>query len=161
MARGYCRAEPSPQLRPAHLSRPCASYRAILPAERSAISGVRVDSESALTNPKLASFPVGCCTAQPWSPLSDAKLYFGDNLDILRGKIKDESIDLVYLDAPFNSSANYNVLFRAPSGEASEAQAGAFRDTWEWGESARDAFEDVIAANGDVALVLSGLGRMP
>jgi adenine specific DNA methylase Mod len=86
-------------------------------------------------------------------------LYFGDSLDILRGKIKDESIDQVYLDPPFNSSANYNVLFRAPSGEASEAQAGAFRDTWEWGESARDAFEDVIAANGDVALVLSGLRK--
>jgi 16S rRNA G966 N2-methylase RsmD len=49
------------------------------------------------------------------------KLYFGDNLDVLRDRIKDESVDLIYLDPPFNSAANYNVLFRAPSGEASEA----------------------------------------
>jgi len=59
------------------------------------------------------------------------KLYFGDNLDVLREKVKDESVDLVYLDPPFNSAANYNVLFRAPSGEESDAQAEAFRDTWE------------------------------
>jgi adenine specific DNA methylase Mod len=87
------------------------------------------------------------------------KLFFGDNLDVLRGRIKDESVDLVYLDPPFNSSANYNVLFRAPSGETSAAQAEAFRDTWEWGTAARDSYEDVIAANGDVALVLSSLRK--
>jgi adenine specific DNA methylase Mod len=87
------------------------------------------------------------------------KLYFGDNLDVLRTKIKDESVDLIYLDPPFNSAANYNVLFRTPSGEDSEAQVEAFRDTWEWGSSARDAYDDVMAANGDVALVLSGLRK--
>jgi len=86
-------------------------------------------------------------------------LYFGDNLDVLREKVKDESVDLIYLDPPFNSSANYNVLFRAPSGQESDAQAEAFRDTWEWGKSARDSYEDVMAANGDVALVLSGLRK--
>jgi adenine-specific DNA methylase len=86
-------------------------------------------------------------------------LYFGDNLDVLRGKIKDESIDLVYLDPPFNSSANYNVLFRAPSGEASECPSWSVSRYVGMGESARDAFEDVIAANGDVALVLSGLRK--
>ena len=64
------------------------------------------------------------------------KLYFGDNLDMLREKIKDESVDLVYLDPPFKSNANYNVLFK-PGGVVSEAQAEAFRDTWEWGASAR------------------------
>jgi len=93
------------------------------------------------------------------APASVNKLYFGDNLDVLREKIKDESVDLVYLDPPFNSAANYNVLFRAPSGEESDAQAEAFRDTWEWGKSARDAYEDVIAANGDVALVISGFRK--
>jgi adenine specific DNA methylase Mod len=87
------------------------------------------------------------------------KLYFGDNLDVLRGKVKDESVDLIYLDPPFNSSATYNVLFRTHGGEASEAQAEAFRDTWEWGDSARDAYDDVIRANGDVALVVSGLRK--
>jgi adenine specific DNA methylase Mod len=84
------------------------------------------------------------------------KLYFGDNLDMLREKIKDESVDLVYLDPPFKSNANYNVLFK-PGGVVSEAQAEAFRDTWEWGDSARDAYDDVIKLNGDVALILSGL----
>ena len=85
------------------------------------------------------------------------KLYFGDNLDMLREKIKDESVDLVYLDPPFKSNANYNVLFK-PGGVVSEAQAEAFRDTWEWGP-ARDAYDDVMKLNGDVALVLSGLRR--
>jgi adenine specific DNA methylase Mod len=86
------------------------------------------------------------------------KLYFGDNLDVLREKVKDESVDLIYLDPPFNSDANYNVLFK-PGGQASQAQAEAFRDTWDWGEGARHAYEDVMRANGDVALALSGLRR--
>ena len=86
------------------------------------------------------------------------KLYFGDNLDVLREKIKDESVDLVYLDPPFNSDANYNVLFNS-GGQASEAQAEAFRDTWEWLQPASDAYDDVMRANGDVALVLSGLRK--
>jgi DNA modification methylase len=85
------------------------------------------------------------------------KLYFGDNLDVLREKIKDESVDLVYLDPPFNSNANYNVLFGTSAGH--EAQAEAFRDTWDWGDGARDAYDDVMRMNGDVALVLSGLRK--
>lgn len=86
-------------------------------------------------------------------------LYFGDNLDVLREKIKDESVNLVYLDPPFNSDANYNVLFKAAGGHASGAQAEAFRDTWDWGDGARDAYDDVMRANGDVALVLSGFRK--
>ncbi len=61
------------------------------------------------------------------------KLYFGDNLDVLRQHIKDESVDLIYLDPPFNSNATYNVLFKEQGGIPSEAQAEAFRDTWGWG----------------------------
>ena len=53
-------------------------------------------------------------------------LYYGDNLDILRADIRDESIDLVYLDPPFNSQATYNVLFRAPTGERSQALYNSF-----------------------------------
>jgi hypothetical protein len=86
-------------------------------------------------------------------------LYFGDNLDVLRDHIKDESVDLIYLDSPFNSSANYNVLFRPQAGKVSEAQAEAFRDTWEWGEGASRAADDLMRANGDVALVISGLRK--
>lgn len=86
------------------------------------------------------------------------KLYFGDNLDVLREKIKDESVDLVYLDPPFNSDANYNVLFKQ-GGQPSQAQAEAFRDTWDWGDGAELAYDDIIRANGDVALVVSGLRK--
>ena len=56
-------------------------------------------------------------------------LFYGDNLDILREHIDDDSVDLVYLDPPFNSNANYNVLFRTPGGEQSQSQIEAFEDT--------------------------------
>src|ERR1039458_8360948 len=59
-------------------------------------------------------------------------LYYGDNLQILREQIASESVDLVYLDPPFNSQASYNVLFKAPTGEQSQAQIEAFEDTWHW-----------------------------
>lgn len=59
-------------------------------------------------------------------------LYYGDNLKILREYIKNESVDLIYLDPPFNSNRNYNVLFKDESGQDSEAQLTAFEDTWHW-----------------------------
>jgi adenine specific DNA methylase Mod len=58
---------------------------------------------------------------------------FGDNLTILREHVADESVDLIYLDPPFNSNATYNVLFKEKSGEESAAQITAFEDTWQWG----------------------------
>jgi adenine specific DNA methylase Mod len=61
-------------------------------------------------------------------------LYYGDNLTVLRNDIPSESVDLIYLDPPFNSQATYNVLFKSTSGEKSEAQIEAFEDTWHWGE---------------------------
>ncbi len=61
------------------------------------------------------------------------KLYFGDNLDILRREVPDACVDLIYLDPPFNSNATYNVLFKEKSGEESAAQITAFEDTWQWG----------------------------
>ena len=64
------------------------------------------------------------------------KLYYGDNLPVLRESIASESVDLIYLDPPFNSNASYNVLFKAPSGEQSQAQIEAFEDTWHWNELA-------------------------
>ena len=63
----------------------------------------------------------------------DAKPGARDNLDILRRYVEDESVDLVYLDPPFNSNADYNVLFAEKSGEKAHAQIKAFEDTWEWG----------------------------
>ncbi|OYY33910.1 MAG: site-specific DNA-methyltransferase [Rhodospirillales bacterium 24-66-33] len=85
------------------------------------------------------------------------KLYFGDNLEVLRDHIRAESVDLVYLDPPFNSNAGYNVLFKDRGGRPTQAQAEAFCDTWTWGPSAERAFDDVIAANEDVSLVMRGL----
>jgi site-specific DNA-methyltransferase (adenine-specific) len=59
-------------------------------------------------------------------------LYYGDNLDILRRYVPDESIDLVYLDPPFNSNRDYNVIFKDESGRKSDAQLLAFEDAWHW-----------------------------
>src|SRR6266511_1085963 len=59
-------------------------------------------------------------------------LYYGDNLDILRRYIDDESVDLIYLDPPFNSNADYNVLFAEKDGTQAHAQITAFEDTWTW-----------------------------
>ena len=73
-------------------------------------------------------------------------LYYGDNLEILRKYIPDESIDLIYLDPPFNSNRSYNVLFREVTGASSEAQIEAFEDTWKWvpGGTAPKAYEEVV-----------------
>jgi DNA modification methylase len=86
------------------------------------------------------------------------RLYYGDNLEVLRNEIKSESVDLVYLDPPFNSQATYNVLFKAPTGEQSHAQIEAFEDTWHWGETAEHAFDEVMASgNTDVAELLRAM----
>ena len=71
-------------------------------------------------------------------------LYYGDNLDILREHIPDNSIDLVYLDPPFGSRQNYNVLFKEEDGSASAAQVHAFEDTWHWNQASEDALSDMI-----------------
>jgi len=77
-------------------------------------------------------------------------LYYGDNLDVLRLHVKDETVDLVYLDPPFNSNATYNLLFEE-HGEKAAAQVQAFTDTWEWNTDARQAYEEIVEAGGRVA----------
>jgi site-specific DNA-methyltransferase (adenine-specific) len=72
----------------------------------------------------------------------------------LRSSVRDESVDLVYLDPPFNSSASYNVLFRAPSGEQSASQIEAFEDTWHWKESAERAFNEVVTGPHSEASIM-------
>src|SRR5215216_5388045 len=85
-------------------------------------------------------------------------LYYGDNLDILRHHVGSESVDLVYLDPPFNSSRGYNVLFKEKSGEASPAQIEAFTDTWEWDRAAERAYDDLITdAPANVAQMVGAL----
>ncbi len=74
------------------------------------------------------------------------QLYFGDNLEVLRKHIPVASVDLIYLDPPFNSNASYNMLFKEPSGEQSAAQIAAFDDTWKWGPQAEEAFDEAVMA---------------
>jgi DNA modification methylase len=85
-------------------------------------------------------------------------LYYGDNLEVLREHIRAESVDLIYLDPPFNSNATYNVLFRGPSGDQSQAQIEAFEDTWHWNNAAEKAFDAVMfGPNADVADMLRAM----
>jgi DNA modification methylase len=71
-------------------------------------------------------------------------LYYGDNLDILHRYIKDETIDLIYLDPPFKSDQNYNVLFAEQNGSRSKAQIKAFEDTWRWDQGAAEAYHNIV-----------------
>lgn len=82
-------------------------------------------------------------------PITENTLFYGDNLIILRDYILDESVDLVYLDPPFNSSRGYNVLFRNESGQEAEAQIEAFEDTWHWNNSAEETYNHLITEYPD------------
>ncbi len=86
-------------------------------------------------------------------------LYYGDNLAVLRDSIATESVDLIYLDPPFNSNASYNVLFRAPDGVRSQAQIEAFDDTWHWTtDGAELAFDEVMhGAHSDAGILLRAM----
>jgi site-specific DNA-methyltransferase (adenine-specific) len=90
-------------------------------------------------------------------PDGDA-LFYGDNLEILRNHIEDEKVDLIYLDPPFNSNANYNVLFKSPDGKQSASQIEAFEDTWHWTDAAESAFDDVMkSGHSDAAEMLRAM----
>ena len=91
-------------------------------------------------------------------------LYYGDNLEILRKYIPDNSIDLIYLDPPFSSKKDYNIIFKEATGEQSAAQIKAFSDTWHWDMAAEETYQDIIInAPPKVAklidAIVSGLGR--
>ena len=73
------------------------------------------------------------------------QLYYGDNLEILRNHIPDESVDLIYIDPPFNSNQAYNVIFSESDGSSSQAQIQAFEDTWCWGDATEETYHDLIA----------------
>ena len=77
------------------------------------------------------------------------QLYFGDNLNVLREHIPDASVDLIYLDPPFNSDATYNVLFEEKSGEDAAAQIMAFEDTWHWTIESERAYREVVIDGPD------------
>lgn len=86
------------------------------------------------------------------------ELYFGDNLKVMRAHIADESVDLVYLDPPFNSKRDYNLLFKTPKGHESDAQITAFEDSWQWGDQAEDEFREIQKqTNTTVAEIMQAL----
>lgn len=82
------------------------------------------------------------------------RLYYGDNLDVLRQHVGDESVDLIYLDPPFNSNASYNILFKSPAGAGADASIEAFDDTWAWGPSASAALMDITSSGNHKLHVL-------
>ena len=85
-------------------------------------------------------------------------LYYGDNLNIIRDHIANNSIDLIYLDPPFNSKRSYNVLFTTPKGYKSEAQITAFEDSWTWGDQAEQEYTEILhQANTDVSEMIRAL----
>ena len=86
-------------------------------------------------------------------------LYYGDNLDILQRYIKDESVDLVYLDPPFKSNQTYNVLFEEKNGSKSKAQIKAFEDTWQWDQGAAETFQGIVEAGGRVSEFMQAIRK--
>jgi len=92
--------------------------------------------------------------------MPDNVLYYGDNLDILGRYVAEESVDLVYLDPPFNSNATYNVLFAEKNGTDSASQIKAFDDTWHWDEAAARAYDDVMRRGGKVADAMEAFHRL-
>jgi site-specific DNA-methyltransferase (adenine-specific) len=87
------------------------------------------------------------------------QLYYGDNLDVLQRHIKDETVDLVYLDPPFKSNQDYNVLFAEKDGTAAAAQFKAFEDTWEWNQDAAAMYEQLVEGGGKVSDVMQAFRR--
>ena len=95
-----------------------------------------------------------------------SKLYYGDNLDVLREHIASESVDLIYLDPPFNSNAGYNVLFKAANGAGTDASIEAFDDTWTWGDASKEALMDIAGGTNRQLQVMmeamhSAIGENP
>ena len=99
----------------------------------------------------------------PRYPPRMATLYYGDNLPILRHHLAAESVDLVYLDPPFNSAQNYNAFFQEKDGSAAGAQIQAFEDTWHWNTDSEAAYRDLTEHSGKVSEVMQAfmtfLGR--
>ncbi len=86
-------------------------------------------------------------------------LYYGDNLPILREYIATESVDLVYLDPPFNSNRSYNVLFKQESGHESQAQVEAFADTWHWNQHTESVYHDLVTQGTPAVSAMIGAMR--
>ena len=88
------------------------------------------------------------------------QLYFGDNLDVLRQNIASESVDLIYLDTPLDSKADYNVLFKEVDGTPSAAQIHAFTDFWHWDEVAAHTYNELVTGGSAPPALIELLDRI-
>jgi site-specific DNA-methyltransferase (adenine-specific) len=88
------------------------------------------------------------------------KLFYGDNFEVLKLHIRSESVDLVYLDPPFQSGRDYNVLFQEQDGTKAKAQIKAFEDTWEWGTEAAEIYDEVVSGGGAVGNALEAFRQL-
>jgi len=113
------------------------------------VSNRRSSLRTAIQSPGPAQSTGPCRPASTIVPVKNT-LYYGDNLDVLRKHIPSESVDLIYLDPPFNSNRSYNVLFKAHSGEDSQAQIEAFDDTWTWSQQAHEQYEALLAGGAPI-----------
>jgi hypothetical protein len=118
----------------------CRARQTAFLVERKAVLG-KTSGHGTLTNDALDSR-----SPRPINSRSVNLLYYGDNLDVLGRHIKDYTIDLVYLDPPFNSSQDYNVLFAEKDGTRAASQFKAFEDTWEWNIESGGRVSDVMQA---------------
>jgi site-specific DNA-methyltransferase (adenine-specific) len=87
-------------------------------------------------------------------------LYYGDKLKILREYIKDDYVDFVYMDPPFNSNRNYNVLFKDESGHEADSQIHAFEDTWHWNLKAEESYNELLFAADDVSKMIEAFSSL-
>jgi len=90
--------------------------------------------------------------------MADNLLYYGDNLEILKRYVKDESVDLVYLDPPFNSNVDYNVLFQERDGTEAASQIKAFKDTWHWTIETEREYQQALEQTASHRLVEALVG---
>jgi DNA modification methylase len=101
--------------------------------------------------------------SKPAKPAAENRLFLGDNLDVLRHQpryIDNDSVDLIYLDPPFKSGKDYNLLFKSETGVRPAALIQAFDDTWAWDEVAKHTYDELLASGGDVALALEAFRRV-
>ena len=90
----------------------------------------------------------------------DNTLYYGDNLDVMKRYLGDDTVDLIYADPPFKSNQNYNVLFQEKDGKQSASQILAFEDTWEWDQEDEEVYADLVSTGGRVSDALQAFHQL-
>ncbi len=130
------------------------------PAEKSEHPKIAACPSATLMLDRRESIIVGAEPSQERVVSFQNTLFYGDNLDVLKRHIKDESVDLIYLDPPFQSGKDYNVLFEEQDGSKAAAQIQAFEDTWDWDDAAALAYDDIVSSGGHMADVMEAFRKI-